>query len=97
MIHADVLLLGAVALAVLALLGLEVWALLRWRGGWRLAAAIPLLVVGAWSARIAFDVTSDPTSHNLWPLEIGMWCLGALVGMVVLAVAHAFAPRSREA
>lgn len=85
------------ALAVVALLGLEVWALLRWRGGWRIAAAIPLLVVGAWSARIVFEVTRDPTSHNLWPLEIAMWCLGALVGMVVLAVAHAIASHSRTA
>ena len=32
--------------------------------------ALPAGLVFAVIARIAVDVTSDPTSHNLWPIEI---------------------------
>jgi hypothetical protein len=50
-------------------------ALRRWRGGWRLAALLPLLGVIAVVVTIVVDVRADPTTHNLWPFEV----LGAVV------------------
>ncbi len=51
---------------------LPIVALFRWRGGWRLAAAVPLALMGFVVLRLIVDVQRDPTSHNLWPFEIVM-------------------------
>ena len=50
-------------------------ALVRWRGGWRWAALIPLLLVLGVVLRIVVETRADPTSHNLWPFEV----LGVIV------------------
>lgn len=76
------------AFAVLGFAG-PAWGLWRWRGYWRLVAAIP----GAWMAfvvaRLFIDTARDPTSHNLWPFEIVIWA-GLSCGWMILAVlAHA--------
>jgi hypothetical protein len=43
------------------------YALRHWRGGWRLAALVPLLGVIAVVVTSVVDVRADPTTHNLWP------------------------------
>lgn len=48
------------------------WGLWRWRGGWRLAAAVPAAMMAFVVLRLVFDTARDPTSHNLWPFEILM-------------------------
>jgi len=48
------------------------WMLLRWRGGWRIAAAVPAIMMAFVVLRIVIGVAIDPTSHNLWPFEILM-------------------------
>lgn len=71
-----VLLLAGIAVPIRA-----VW---KWRGGWRIAAAIPVAVMGFIILRILVDTARDPTSHNLWPFEIltfgtvTLVCIGAL-------------------
>jgi hypothetical protein len=76
-------------LAVLGLLvggvAAPVWAVRRWQGGWRFAAALPLVAIGFVAARIIVDTARDPTSHNLWPFEILMAGGG---GLAFLAVAY---------
>ncbi len=62
------------------------WAFRRWEGGWRVAAAAPLLLMLFVVARLLIDTAIDPTSHNLWPLELGMFAIGALVITGVLAI-----------
>jgi len=54
-------------------------ALLRWRGAWRWAASLPLLVVLWVVGNIVMEIRVDPTSHNLWPFEV--------LGVVVIAIA----------
>ena len=54
-------------------------ALVRWRGGWRWAALIPLLLVLGVALRIVVETRADPTSHNLWPFEV--------LGVVVISSA----------
>ena len=67
---------------------MPVRALLRWRGGWRIAAAVPMALMGFVVVRLLVGVSIDPTSHNLWPFEILMVGLLSTVIMVLLTVAH---------
>jgi hypothetical protein len=72
------LLIGSIALPVRS-----VW---RWRGGWRIAAGVPLILMAFVVLRIVSDTTRDPTSHNLWPFEILMFGGVAIVVTVALMV-----------
>ena len=60
------------------------WGLWRWRGGWRIAAAVPAAVMAVVVLRIAAGTAIDPTSHNLWPFEVLQ--AGALSLLVMLAL-----------
>lgn len=76
-----------VVLGLLLCLGsvlLPIWGLWRWRGGWRLAAAVPALVMSLVLLNILVGVTLDPTSHNLWPFEVAMWGAGSVAVMLLL-------------
>lgn len=64
------------------------WGMWRWRGGWRLAAMVPAVMVVFVILRIVIGTAIDPTSHNLWPFEILMVSALSLAVMVVLKVAH---------
>ncbi len=63
----------------------SVW---KWRGGWRIAAAIPLALMGFVVLRIVFDTARDPTSHNLWPFEILMYGVVAVIIVAALTLAR---------
>lgn len=54
---------------------------------WKLLARVPVLPLALWGPYMAWGVTSDPTSHNLWPLELFIWgtLSLALFGGVLLA------------
>ena len=88
----DLALLGGfmLAMATLGLAGLAApaWGLWRWRGGWRIAAAVPAAVMAFVVLRILAATAIDPTSHNLWPFEIVMWGGLSCAWMLVLAVAR---------
>jgi hypothetical protein len=75
--------LGMLGLGVLGIAapGFGMW---RWHGGWRLAAAVPAVMVAFVLLRIAVDTARDPTSHNLWPfevLQVGALSLGLMAAM----------------
>ncbi|HLT91556.1 MAG TPA: hypothetical protein VKZ85_11470 [Woeseiaceae bacterium] len=59
----------------------------RWQGGWRVAAAIPLAIIGFVVLRIVIDTAIDPTSHNLWPFEVLQAAVISLllIGVIVVA------------
>lgn len=82
-------------LAVLALLvaGLAwpVWGMWKWRGGWRMAATVPAVLMGFVVLRIAFDTARDPTSHNLWPFEVLQFGVVSVLIMAGLKIARRFA------
>ena len=88
----DVALFGGFMLLMLAL-GIggflaSAWGLWHWRGGWRLAAAVPAVLMAFVVLRIVAGTSNDPTSHNLWPFEVliaGALSAGA---MIVLAIAR---------
>lgn len=73
---------------VVAYLAAQAGCVGRWSGGWRLAAGLPLLGWAVWGGLFARDVSSDPTSHNLFPFEIMIGATAALVYLGVLTVAR---------
>lgn len=91
----DAVLLGGFFLAVpvLGLFGLlaPLWGLWRWRGGWRLAAALPAVAMGFVVLRILVDTARDPTAHNLWPFEVLMVGGVSSVAMAALLLARRLA------
>jgi len=75
--------------------GAPLWGLWKWRGGWRIAAAIPALAMAFVILRIVVDTARDPTSHNLWPFEILMWGAASAVAMGALALFKRLARRGQ--
>ena len=63
-------------------------ALRRWQGGWRYAALAAVVPIAFVVLRIVFDVSRDPTSHNLWPFEIVQIGVLSLVVLAILAIAR---------
>lgn len=73
---------GAILFPVIA----SLYGLIKWRGGWRWASAIPLIVLAGFFAPMVPDWIKDSSSHNLWglifiPLTM---VLTAYSGVVVL-------------
>jgi hypothetical protein len=67
------------------------WPLLawwKWRGGWRVAAALPAAAMCFVVLRLLIDTARDPTSHNLWPFEILIWSGVCLLVMGALQLAR---------
>lgn len=93
----DAVVFGGLMLALLGLglLGLlaPAWALWRWRGGWRLAACVPLAMVAFVVLRLMLDTASDPTSHNLWPFEILQVSAISLVVLGIVALVRRYSLR----
>ena len=71
-----------------AIIGVQIWAIRAWHGVWRWLAAAPLLLAGADLVLILVSIAIDPTSHNLWPLELGMILALGLPVVGVLGIAR---------
>ena len=63
-------------------------AALRWSGVWRILAVAPAFLLGYVVVRIVVDTSRDPTSHNLWPIEIVLWSAVGVVALVLMVVAR---------
>jgi hypothetical protein len=65
------------------------YGLYAWRGGWRKLAAVPLVAVVSYFAFILIPAwAKDPTSHNLFPFELGIYLSPTIPFMLVVAVLH---------
>ncbi|MGH8752729.1 MAG: hypothetical protein ACREUJ_02415, partial [Burkholderiales bacterium] len=76
--------------ALIAGFAAPAWALWKWRGGWRVAAAVPVVLMVFVVLRIVWGTSRDPTSHNLWPFEILIYGVVSLVIMGALLIARRF-------
>jgi len=63
-----------------AFLTLEYRALQGARGLWKLAALAPAMVVG-W---IVLGIIVNPPAHSLWPIEIIVWLIPAVVALLFI-------------
>lgn len=86
----SVLVLGSLAVCFIW----PVWALIRWRGGWRALAAIPLVFVALWVAKDIVEIAADPSSHNLLPFELIEAAVVVAVAMSILSLLHRRAARA---
>jgi hypothetical protein len=81
----DKALLVGMGILVIAFLVAQVGSLWRWKGAWRLAGLVPLAYAVFVVTRIVVDVRRDPTSHNLWPMEVLLAAVGGLIGLGIIA------------
>ena len=79
--------LAALGAAALAKSSREEWQLLAW---------IPVVPLALWAPFIAWGITRDPTSHNLWPFELVAWAALSLALFVAFRVLRRLADRPRE-
>jgi amino acid transporter len=71
-----------VLLVVLAFVAVVLRTMVRWKGVWRWAASLPLVIIGL----AALSIVLHPASHNLLPFELIMW---VILGVIVLGVVAA--------
>ncbi len=76
--------------AGLALFGLlaPVWGVLRWRGRWRIAAAVPMVGMGLFVVFLLLTALFDPGSLGLLPLVVLLAAVPSSLFMVVLFLAR---------
>ena len=79
------------------IIGVQIWAIRAWHGVWRWLAAAPLLLAGADLVLILASTAIDPTSHNLWPLELAMILVLGLPVVGVLWLLRLLGRRSSRA
>jgi hypothetical protein len=96
---ADVAIFGGFMLVMAAFgigaIVMPIRALRRWQGAWRYAALVAVAPIAFVVLRIVFDVSRDPTSHNLWPFEIVQVGLLSLILLGGLGIARRAAGASR--
>jgi len=92
-VGSSILMLVFMLLMLGALIGgfaVPAWALWKWQGGWRVAAAVPVALMAFVVLRIIWGVSRDPTSHNLWPFEILIFGAVSLIIMGGLVIARRY-------
>jgi hypothetical protein len=67
----------------------------RWQGWWRWAMAIPLVLMLGVTLNILVATWLDPTSHNLWPIELVFMYAVASAMMGILYLLHWLTHRVR--
>jgi hypothetical protein len=83
---------AAIANAVLSLIA--VW---RAKGLWKLVATLPILGALAVGLNIVLATSRDPTSHNLWPLEVVLWSgVGIVFSIAFIVLRKAFSPPKQQ-
>ena len=90
----DALIGFGVIVVILAALALRAWVTAPfWKTTLVIGASVPAVVL----ARVFVEATADPTSHNLWPLEItiamGVGFAAALIGTVAGSLIAKLMPR----
>ncbi len=69
--------------AVVVFAAVEIWVLRKWKGAWRVGAAVPGVAFCLVAANLVLNLSADPASHNMWPFELLGW---SVIGLVLLAV-----------
>lgn len=65
----------------------------RSRDEWQLLAWVPSLPLTGWGLYIAYGLTRDPTSHNLWPFELIVWVALSAILFALFVIARRMANR----
>lgn len=86
------------AVAGLAVFGLvaPIWCFRRWRGRWRIAAAIPMVGMGLFVAFLLLTAAFDPGSLNLLPFVVLMAAVPGSLAIVLLFLARKLTGADRK-
>jgi len=81
-----------ISLSLPGYLAVQIWALIRLRGGWRKATLVPLVVMAG-----ALVVSLLALSHgsNLWPIWLILLAPCALLWLILILIAHRSLGRGR--
>jgi len=66
------------------------------REEWKLLAWVPVLPLAIWGVVVAWAVTRDRTSHNLWPFEMVFWAILSAALLCLVLIGRRFATRSQR-
>ena len=89
----DALMIALLVGVPLSYVAVQYFALTRWTGALRIAAAVPLPLWLVWGAKLVVDLFRDPTSHNLFPFEILLGAIAALVYLASLRLVRFITPQ----
>jgi hypothetical protein len=93
MSHQDILVIILLAAAAIINVVLSLVAVWRVKGLWKLVATLPILCIFAVGLNIVLGTSRDPTSHNLWPLEVVVWSgVGIIFSIAVIVFQRVFSP-----
>ncbi len=86
------------AVAALALFGLlaPLWGVVRWRGRWRIAAAVPMVAMGLFATFLLLTALFNPGSLNLLPLVVLMAAVPCSLFIAALFLARMLTGASRK-
>lgn len=60
----------------------------QWRDSWGLVRWIPTFILALWDFYLILSSLSDPTSHNMWPIQLVGITVLSLVFLAAIAVAY---------
>lgn len=76
----DIVIYGALAILGALFVYLEARAVRCWEGAWKVAAIVPAMVIG-W---VVLGIILNPAAHTLWPIEIILWLIPAIVALLLI-------------
>ncbi len=73
--------------------GLSYLALRRWKDPWRDRGWYPTIILLLWDMYLIVSIAGDPTSHNLWPIEVIGVTVLSLIVLAFISIARDIATR----
>jgi len=67
---------------------LNFFAVRKWRDSWELVRWIPTMLLVLWDFYLIMATAADPSSHNLWPVELFGVSLLSLIVLAFMAMAY---------
>jgi heme A synthase len=95
--HQDILVMILLAAAAITNVVLSLVAVWRAKGLWKLVATLPILCAFIVGLNIVLGISRDPTSHNLWPLEVILWSgVGIIFSIAFIVFQKVFSPTKQQ-
>ena len=60
----------------------------EWQGVWRLLGVVPIAIMVTVPINIMVGMAYDPTSHNLFPFELVVYCVPSFIFWVIIVILH---------
>ena len=64
-----------------------------WQGVWRLLGVVPIAIMVTVPLNIMVGMAYDPTSHNLFPFELVVYCVPSFIFWAIIVHLHSKAAK----